>query len=61
MVDVVFGEDSTNKVTLGRWFTKYIKGDFDLINEPRGKPEQKLIMVTSEPQLRKTRRKVLFN
>ena len=35
-------EGSTNKVTVGRWFSKFSKGDFDLQNEPRGKPEPKV-------------------
>ena len=38
----VFGEGSTNKVTVGRWFSKFSKGDLELQNEPRGKLEPKV-------------------
>jgi [histone H3]-lysine36 N-dimethyltransferase SETMAR len=41
-VNRVFGEGSTNKMTVGRWYTKFSKGDFNLTNEPRGKPEPKV-------------------
>jgi len=41
-VNKVFGEDSTNKATIGRWFSKFTKGNFDLSYEPREKPEPKV-------------------
>ena len=41
-VNKVFGEGSTNKATVGRWFSKFTKWNFDLNDEPRGKPEPKV-------------------
>ena len=41
-VNRVFGEGSANKVMVGKWFTKCSKGNFDLTNEPWGKPELKV-------------------
>ena len=38
-VNKVFWEGSTNKATVGRWFSKFTKGNFDLNNELRGKLE----------------------
>ena len=35
-VNNVFGEGSTNKATVGRWFSKFTKRNFDLNNELRG-------------------------
>ena len=41
-VSKVFGEGSTNKATVGQWFSKFTKGNFDLSYEPREKPEPKV-------------------
>ena len=41
-INKVFGKGSTNKATVGRWFSKFTKRNFNLNNEPRGKPEPKV-------------------
>ncbi|CAK9796551.1 Histone-lysine N-methyltransferase SETMAR [Anthophora plagiata] len=41
-VNEVFGKDVANERTVRRWFEKFRSGDFDLQNEPRGRPESKV-------------------
>jgi histone-lysine N-methyltransferase SETMAR len=41
-INEVFGEDVTNERTVQRWFHKFRSGDFNLENEPRGRPEIKI-------------------
>lgn len=38
-VNEVFGKDVANERTVRRWFEKFRSGDFNLQNEPRGRPE----------------------
>ena len=56
----VFGEWSTNKVTVGRWFSKFSKGDFDQ-NDPRRKPEPKVKNDDLRAAVEQTHRKLLLN
>ncbi|CAK9813002.1 Histone-lysine N-methyltransferase SETMAR [Anthophora plagiata] len=41
-VNEVFGKDIANERTVHRWFEIFRSGDFDLQNEPRGRPESKV-------------------
>lgn len=41
-INDVFGIGITTKHTTSRWFKKFASGDFDLSNEPRGRPEAKV-------------------
>ena len=41
-VNEVFGKDVANERTVRRWFEKFRSGDFDIQNEPRGRPESKV-------------------
>lgn len=38
----VFGEGSTTRATVNNWFQKFKDGNFDLANQPRGRPESKV-------------------
>lgn len=38
-INDVFGEETTSERTARRWFSKFRSGDFELDNEPRGRPE----------------------
>lgn len=54
-VNAVFGDGSATNSTVTRWFKKFRGGNFDLVNEPRGRPEVKvkneelLALVESDP------------
>ena len=50
-IQLAMQTSSINKVTVGRLFTKFSKGCFDLTNEPRGIPELKInkAAVVSDP------------
>ncbi|XP_075862154.1 histone-lysine N-methyltransferase SETMAR isoform X2 [Microcebus murinus] len=41
-INEVFGKDVANERTVRRWFEKFRCGDFNLENEPRGRPETKV-------------------
>jgi len=41
-INDIFGKDVANERTVRRWFEKFRSGDFDLENEPRGRPETKV-------------------
>lgn len=66
-VNTLFGDGSTNKVTVGRWFKKFRNGNFELTNDPRGKPEVKVdnkrlkIIVESNPSQTVRELAVVFN
>ncbi|XP_066246332.1 histone-lysine N-methyltransferase SETMAR-like [Euwallacea similis] len=38
-INDVFGTEVTSQQTVSRWFMKFRSGNFDLTNEPRGRPE----------------------
>ncbi|XP_076673232.1 histone-lysine N-methyltransferase SETMAR-like [Andrena cerasifolii] len=42
-VNSVFGSGVTTEQTVSNWFAKFRTGNFDLTNEPRGRPESKVI------------------
>ncbi|UYV79181.1 hypothetical protein LAZ67_17001379 [Cordylochernes scorpioides] len=41
MLEEVYGDHALSKSHIYRWFKKFQSGDFELDNEPRGKPPQK--------------------
>ncbi|UYV66246.1 hypothetical protein LAZ67_4000972 [Cordylochernes scorpioides] len=41
MLEEVYGDHALSKSQCYRWFKKFQSGDFELDNEPRGKPHQK--------------------
>ena len=41
-INAAYGEGSTNEHTVRNWFRRFRDGNFDLTNEPRGRPESKL-------------------
>lgn len=41
-INDVFGTGATTKRTTSRWFKKFASANFDLSNEPRGRPDPKV-------------------
>jgi len=41
-INSVFGSSVTTQQTVSNWFAKFRTGNFDLTNEPRGRPESKV-------------------
>ncbi|GFT73497.1 planarian mariner-8 gene [Nephila pilipes] len=41
-INSVFGIQVATNATVARWFKKFRSGDFDLSNEPRGRPRDKV-------------------
>ncbi|GFS43808.1 mariner-7 protein [Nephila pilipes] len=60
-INSVIGIQVVTNYTIARWFKKFRSGDFDLSNEPRGRPKTRWIVTSRKPLWKRIPAKVHVN